>query len=328
MDKLVIFGDANLLSTKILLQEILSIIRRRDDICLAGVIDTARSDPKGKVKRIIQFLVVNLAKKIFNPHEKFMTKNMSTVNLYDICRKANIEAFIPKDRNVNSQEFVHFLRDTVRPTIALSVGCLQIFKKPLIDVFEVFVNYHDGLLPKYRGLSCTSFSRYFDDKYTGFTYHLVNEAIDEGNILIQDGIQVSKSMPLSELTYRKTIRARAHLEQLIELMIKRSSGTVQKGESLYFGKKSIEALTTINCPSEVTFEEIQKRLRIFGALRFNINGRYYSITRFKRIDGGRKRRSKTLFVTYDDIVIRPIRISWLPLHVYKIYETIQRLLRR
>src|SRR5208282_3761814 len=105
MDKLVIFGDANLLSTKILIQEILNIIKHREDIVLSGVIDTARYDPQAKIKRIIQFLVVGAARKIFNPYEKFQTKSMSTVNLYDICGKANVEVLIPKDRNVNSQDF-------------------------------------------------------------------------------------------------------------------------------------------------------------------------------------------------------------------------------
>ena len=325
MDKLVIFGDANLLSTKMLLQEILNIISRRDDIGLAGVVDTARSEPQGKVKRIFQFLVVSLARKIFNPKEKVTTKNMSTVNLFDICRKADITVFIPNDRNVNSQEFVHFLRDTVRPTIALSIGCLQIFKNPLIDIFEVFVNYHNGLLPKYRGLSSTSFSLYFNDDDTGFTYHLVNEAIDKGNILIQDAIPVSESMSLSDLAYRKTIRAREHLEQLIGLMVKRSSGTVQRGASLYFGKKDLEALTTINCPSELTFTEIEKRLRSFRALQFSINGEFCSVTRIKKLAGRNRAPSGASFITRDNVLIAPTRISYLPVPLYKLYRSVQKL---
>jgi hypothetical protein len=47
-----------------------------------------------------------------------------------------------------------------RPTLALSLGCLQIFKPRLIDAFEMAVNYHDGYLPFYKGLAATAWSLY------------------------------------------------------------------------------------------------------------------------------------------------------------------------
>lgn len=324
MDKLVIFGDANLLSTKILMQEMFDIIGRRKDIALAGVIDTARYDPRIRIKRIIEFLVVATARKIFNPYDKFPT-SMSTVNLYDICRKADVRVLIPGNRDVNNRDFVNFMKDTIRPTLGLSIGCCQIFKRPLIDAFEVFANYHNGLLPKYRGLSSTSLSLYFDEECTGFTFHLVNEAIDEGNVLIQDAIRIPESVSRPELEYRKATQARKYLEAVLEMMIKRSGWIVQKGASIYFGEKDLKALTTIDCPSEVSFEEIERRLRSFGALRFRINDEFCSVTKIKKLAGIEQACPKVSFITRDHVVFAPTRVSYLPIPIYKLYRSIQKL---
>jgi methionyl-tRNA formyltransferase len=325
MDRLVIFADAHLFSTEILIQEIFRIIKNREDIAIVGVIDTARSDSPIKVKRIFHFLFGNIAVKIFNPELEFPIRTTSANNLYDICRKFNIKVIIPPYRDINNQAFVNYLRDSARPTLGLSIGCLQIFRKPLINIFEIFVNYHDGLLPQYRGLSATRWSRYRNEKNTGFTYHLINEGIDDGNILIQDTIPIPESIPFFELEHRKTIRASMYLEKVINLMLDRSNGVEQKGQYNYFDKKDFDAITTIDNPSQLTFNEIDKRLRVFGALKFNMNGNYYSITKFNKRATSGKDGLKSCFLTKDNIVIEPTRIFYLPVPFYKFYRFIRRM---
>ena len=192
----------------------------------------------------------------------------------------------------------------------------------------MLVNYHDGLLPKYRGLSATKWSRYLNEKSTGFTYHLINQAIDDGNMLIQDAVPIPESISFYELEYRKTVRASKHLEVVLDLMLNRSGGIEQKGLKTYFGKKDFEAITTINNPSQLTFDETDRRLHSFGALRFNINGKYHNITKFKKIASSRKNDSKSYFATKDNVMIQPTRISYLPIILYKFYQFILKLFKK
>lgn len=323
MDKLVIFCDAKLFSTRLLTEEIFRISNLRKDIEICGVIDTAKQDSPGKTIRVLQFLGINIAAKLFNPELNFPIKTTSTINLYDICRKFGTKVLIPPDRNINSQEFVNFLKDSVRPTIGISAGCLQIFKKPIIDIFEVLVNYHNGLVPKYRGVATTRWSCYFNEEFTGYTYHLINEAIDDGNILVQDAIPATDYMPFHELEYIKTIHASRHLEQVIEMMVNRSRGREQEGLPSYFSVKDYEGITTIDNPPQLTFDEIDKRLRVFGPLRINISGKYYPVTKIKKLDVSRH-CPKKCFMTKDNIVLKPTRYLYLPLPFYKIYQYTQK----
>jgi hypothetical protein len=122
--------------------------------------------------------------------------------------------------------------------------------------------------------------------------------------------------------------ARAHLERVMEMMIRRESGSAHQGAPGYFGKKELEALTTIDEPSRITSGEMKKRLRIFGALRLKIHGEYYGITKFRTVSAAGKGGAAPLFVTQDNVVLKPIRISWLPVHLYMVYRAIRRLLQR
>jgi folate-dependent phosphoribosylglycinamide formyltransferase PurN len=323
MDRLVIFCDANLFSPRLLLEEIFRISNLRKDIEICGVVDTARQDSPGKMIRIFQFLGINLAAKVFNPEIDFPIKTTSTINIYDICRKYGTKVTIPPGRNINSQEFVNFLKETVRPTIGISVACLQIFKKPIIEIFEVLVNYHTGLVPKYRGVATTRWSCYFNEEITGYTYHIINEAIDDGNILVQDAIPVASYKHFYELEYIKTIHAIRHLEQVIEMMVDRSRGRKQEGLPAYFSRKDFEAVTTIENPSQLTFDEIDKRLKNFGPLRINIGGRYYPVTKFKKLEGY-KHCPKGCFMTCDNVVLKSSRFLYLPLTLYEIYSYFQK----
>jgi methionyl-tRNA formyltransferase len=324
MDILLLFADARLFGTAIFVEEICRIMQNRKDVFFAGVVDTGRLNPPAKITRILKFLTINPTVKIFNPEMKIPIRTTSPVNLYDICRRFNVEVFVPPGRNVNSLQFVNYLKETLHPTLGLSVGCLQVFRKPLIDILEVFVNYHNGLLPYYRGLNATKWSRFLNEKYTGFTYHLINERIDDGNILIQDSIPITEDIAFFELEYKKTMHARNYLERVIELMLQRSNGIEQKGSSRYFGRKDLEIITTIDHPSQLTLVEIQKRLRIFGHINFHMDRKYYPVTKIKAISGKRRGRSINYFVTRDNVVIKPKRILYLPAYLYKIYEFIKR----
>jgi len=68
-----------------------------------------------------------------------------------------------------------------------------------MSVFDVLVNYHNGLLPDYGGLYATRWSVYFNEDSTGFTFHRISDVLDGGPILHQD------SLPLDEKTLQEDI---------------------------------------------------------------------------------------------------------------------------
>ena len=326
MDRLLIFGDTSLIFPQILIQEIYSFIKEREDVTICGVVDTTKCKSPSKLMRILKGLGPPLVKKVFNFEQKLNLRSDMFNNLYDVCSKLNIKVIVPPRRDINGQESINFLRESVRPTMGLSVGCLQVFKRDLIHLFDILVNYHNGLLPAYGGLHATSWSIYFAEKYTGFTYHLVSETIDGGNILLQDKIRFDGSDGTSDLEYLKTVKAAKYIGNVLNKMVARDRGIPQERERTYFGRKEFEAMTTINDPCELTYREIERRLFAFKWLKIKIHGIYYPVTKIREHNATSTHNKKLVFITKDHIPVKPLRFLYLPISFYKIYSFIRKCL--
>lgn len=71
----------------------------------------------------------------------------------------------------------------------LSVSNRIILKENIIDsAKEGCINLHPGLLPEYRGCYSTPWSIIMGENKVGYTYHLINNQIDSGDILFREEI--------------------------------------------------------------------------------------------------------------------------------------------
>jgi len=323
MDKIIIFGDSSSFITNILLKNLLEIIRTCKDIELVAVVDTASSPPDPKILRVIKVILFELRKKIFNPQEKIYLTEWRFNNLYDLCRKFSVKVLVPPLRDVNSTEFTSYLKKELKPTIGFVMGCPQVIHKDLREAFEIMVNYHNSSLPQYRGVYATAWSIYFNDSFTGFSFHRISDKLDAGNILLGESFALSEKRTLLDWEIIKTFKASDYLSALIELAQQRALGTAQQGASSYFGQKEYNLMTQIDHPQELTFAEISKKLKAFSSLRINIHGRYYEVTDFS------SKKNKLLndhlsFITKDNIHIQVTRVCYLPWNFYKMYEWVKR----
>jgi len=245
-------------------------------------------------------------------------------NLHNVAHQFRVKVVVPPDRNINHPEFVQHLRNELRPSIGLSLGCLQIFGKELLRVFDQAVNYHNGLLPEYGGLCATRWSIYHGEPQSGFTFHFMNERIDEGHILIQGAVPLEPNASPFEVEFRKTLKAADHIENMIKMLKKHDLGQPQKGTFNYFGRKELQDITTIYRPSACTSAELQRRLRCFQVLHFPIDGRMYEVTKIKEVDGARPRRDELCFVTDDQRLLKLYRFLHMPFPLYCVYQLMRR----
>lgn len=95
-----------------------------------------------------------------------------------------------KARSVNSKEFRRqILR--LNPDIILVGSWSEKFKKPIIDLPKIgTINCHPSLLPKYRGPNPYMRVIMNGEKETGITFHLMDENLDTGPILLQKKIDI------------------------------------------------------------------------------------------------------------------------------------------
>jgi methionyl-tRNA formyltransferase len=311
MERLVIFVDSSSFISNILVDSVFSKIKTNSELNLILVVDTNKKAPSHL--NIYKFFAIELIKLIFNLYEykpPFNYVKILSKNIYHICNKNNIKIVKPND--INDPEFLVFLKQ-LKPSLGLAIGCPQIMKPPLINLFDIIVNYHNSLLPKYRGLFATSWSIYMGEKVTGFTYHIVNEKIDDGNIILQDSIEIENKTQF-ELEIEKTLLAGEYMEELLGLMIDRYKGMPQQGEKSYYGLKDFRRITFIENISNYEYEEIERRIRCFGFVLF----KEYDIPITKIV-----KVSKSNFITKDGVAIKPVRFIYMPNIFAKIYKMLK-----
>ena len=73
-----------------------------------------------------------------------------------------------------------------------------ILKKGLLKRTNFAINFHPSL-PKYRGVGGVNYAIYNNDKFFGYTVHIMNEKIDNGKILYVSKFRINKNENVSSL---------------------------------------------------------------------------------------------------------------------------------
>ena len=115
--------------------------------------------------------------------ELFVYTDEGIVN--DYCKENNIKYTTDKI-DMSNLPFV--------PDLISSVYYNYIISREVIDSCggKIF-NAHPSALPKHRGCSSVPWAIIEGDEITALTFHYINEKIDEGNIILQSVIHISKN---------------------------------------------------------------------------------------------------------------------------------------
>ncbi|MCX7948467.1 MAG: hypothetical protein N2504_07780, partial [candidate division WOR-3 bacterium] len=115
----------------------------------------------------------------------------------------------------------------------------------------------------------TSWCMFRGELFTGFTFHFVNENIDDGDIVLQHGFIIDYSKSPHEIEIIKTKKACEHLPFLFYLLKEGFKGYRQEGIASYYGKKELKELTTftrkdLENPQKIKY--IQKIIKYFNMI--------------------------------------------------------------
>jgi len=250
------------------------------------------------------------------------------INLNHCARRHRFRILVPPEGNINHPDFIEYLRVKFHPTIALSFYCTQKFSSDLLGVFSHAVNYHNGILPEYRGLGATEWSIYQQNEETGFTFHRMTENIDAGNILIEETISVDPESTLFDLELEKGIAAARQISRLLRMITNGDQGRPQRGDGRYFSRADCLAVKRISDPSIISSTEITNRLRAFGCLEIKIAEKWHSVTKIKQLLDGRGCTSPLCFRTCDGVILKPVGFIHLPYKMYRFLKWCAGWLRR
>lgn len=110
-------------------------------------------------------------------------------HLNDLCDERQIPWF--SGVKVGSDEGIDLLRQFA-PDLILVATFKQILTKNVLDVPALgVVNLHPSLLPRFRGPCPTNAALLHDTPVTGVTAHYITPGLDDGDILLQQSVDIT-----------------------------------------------------------------------------------------------------------------------------------------
>ena len=170
---------------------------------------------RGEAKVVALMPASNLSK------YRFLEGHPDEIELLQLAADNNVRTLTAP--SINSREFQADLQ-TLSPDVLLIASWAEIIKPPILSTENVSViNCHGSLLPKYRG-ACPHIATIFngDDK-TGITFHLIDEGIDTGDVLLQQEIDVH---PLETAIQLEQRIANQFGESVVELLHDFKNGAI------------------------------------------------------------------------------------------------------
>jgi methionyl-tRNA formyltransferase len=91
---------------------------------------------------------------------------------------------------VNEEAAVEEIR-ALGPDLGLSIAYDQIFRHSILELPRLgILNFHAGMLPRYRGRNVINWAILNGEREVGVTAHFVDEGVDTGDILLQRAVPV------------------------------------------------------------------------------------------------------------------------------------------
>ena len=116
-----------------------------------------------------------------------------------------------------------------------------------------FINFHPGLLPKYKGSLSTIHSLINNEKEVGGTWHYMTNKIDCGNILYQFKIPIQPNDTAFSLNHKIFNESLNYLETILELTNSNIEGKEHKGGNFYYNKFPDISKLNINLQNRINY---------------------------------------------------------------------------
>lgn len=101
----------------------------------------------------------------------------------------------------DKQHLLAYLEGIGEETLVISVNNNYLFPEQILNKKNLsIINFHNALLPNYPGRNAPTWVIFNGEDITGITWHMVDEGIDTGNILIQRMVIVDPLITAFQLT--------------------------------------------------------------------------------------------------------------------------------
>ncbi len=314
--RLIAFVDPELASSVGLLEAGLKTVAARPDVEMVAIVDTARrpSSPlrlPAALARWALYGAFNLTTGA-QPEDRPLLTTCGS-----LARRWRVPVLAAGATGVNDPAFVERIR-ALAPDATLNLMAPQIFRAPLLAVCGTPINYHNGLLPRYRGVGATGWSIYEGAPQSGYTFHRMSQEVDGGPMLLWGAVPVGPKATATAVERAKTRLACAALHSCVDMLVSGAPEPVaQEGPASSFTRAALRAICTVEQPQELSLAELRLRLRAFEMLDLTLAGGQWRTTALRRVGPG-ARPGPLAFTTADGLRVEPSRIQHLPPGIHRL----------
>lgn len=159
----------------------------------------------------------------------------SDTSTSDVSRRLGVPVLRPA--KAGAPEFVARFAE-LGAELGLSISYNQILRRALLDVPRLGVlNFHAGMLPRYRGRNVINWAIINGEEEIGITAHLVDEGIDTGAIVLQRALPIGWTDTYGDVLRRVVDAFPALVADAVRLVASGEAKPVPQDESAatYFG---------------------------------------------------------------------------------------------
>ena len=148
--------------------------------------------------------------------------NKRDAKVLDRCNRLNISGIYFNKHAFSGSDVVLKLLQSLEPDLIVLAGFLWKIPESIVTAFpNKIINIHPALLPKYGGKGMYGMHVHkavldAGDTESGISIHYVNEAYDEGNIILQARIPISADETPESLAKKVHELEYAHYSKVIE----------------------------------------------------------------------------------------------------------------
>jgi methionyl-tRNA formyltransferase len=140
--------------------------------------------------------------------------------------------------NVNDDHVVAYIRD-LNPDIIFNVNNMDLVRPVLLEIpSDGAINFHNGPLPKYRGVNIPSWAIINGEDRHAVTWHFMDESFDRGAIISERAFDLSRSETAISLIFKCIDEGLAALPGVLDDYV---TGTLsafeQTGPANYYSRK-------------------------------------------------------------------------------------------
>lgn len=187
----------------------------------------------------------------------FFNDCIENIEIKNYCKKNEINYI---DECINKKE--NIVRE-YKPDILLSIYYRNIINKKILDLVSInSINYHPSILPKNRGCFSSAWEIISGENLSGYTFHIMNQNIDDGKIIIQETFPLLKKYTAIDLYKIKHQLALLKINEMLEYVLNGNDGYEQEEIAKSYHGRELPYGGEID-PNKHTYELSERIVRAY-----------------------------------------------------------------